>query len=152
MRTARRIVGLATGILLLGSTGSMAQSGGTAVEARAMLEKAVAALKASEWGALAKFMNPLGGFMDRDLHVFCYDTTDGHLTAEPNYQMLGMDIRTLRTKDGSPYGQLIFDANKADTMVTVDYKAPRMGSNDPVPKQVIITIVGHQGCGVAYFK
>jgi cytochrome c len=152
MRNALRVGGLAMGLLWLGMTCGMAQSGGTAAEARAMLEKAVAALKSSEWGALAKFMNPYGGFIDRDLHVFCYDTTDGHLTAHLDSRLLGTDIRTLRQKDGSPYGQRIFDANKPGTIVTVDYNSPREGSSDLVPTQAVITIVGREGCGVSYFK
>jgi hypothetical protein len=34
----------------------------------------------------------------------------------------------------------------------VDFNAPRPGESQPVPKQVVITIVGHQGCGVSYYK
>jgi len=65
---------------------------------------------------------------------------------------MGRDIRTLREKDGSPLGQRVFDANKAGTLVTVDYNSPRPGASEPVPKQAIITIVGHQGCGVSYYR
>jgi hypothetical protein len=157
MRTALRIIGLATGLLLAGMTCGIAQSGtvgttGTAAEARAMLEKAVAALKSDERTAIAKFLNPIGGFIDRDLHVFCYDTRNGEFTAYTTYRMLGVDIRTMQEKDGFPLGQRIFDANKPDTIVTVDFNAPRPGESQPVPKQVVITIVGHQGCGVSYYK
>jgi len=151
LRTALRIVGLATAFVWLGMTGAMAQNV-TAGEAQAMLEKAVAALMADEGEALAKFMSPTGGFIDRDLYVFCYDTTDGKFTAHVNRAMLGRDIRTLREKDGSPLGQRIFDANKPGTIVTVDYNALRPGSREPVPKQAYITIVGHQGCGASYYK
>lgn len=157
MRTALRIIGLATGVLLLGMTCGMAQSGtaattGTAAEARAMLEKAIAALKSDERVAIAKFLNPIGGFIDRDLHVFCYDTRNGKFTAYTTYRMLGTDIRTMRQKDGNPIGQRIFDANKEGTIVTLDFNAPRPGESEPAPKQVLITIVGHQGCGVSYYK
>jgi hypothetical protein len=53
-----------------------AQTTGTAAEAKAMLEKAVAALKANEADALAKFPKMDGGFRDRDLYLFCFNTTD----------------------------------------------------------------------------
>lgn len=157
MRTAFRIMGLATGVLLLGTTCGMAESGtvattGTAAQARAMLEKAIKALKSDERVAIAKFLNPIGGFIDRDLHVFCYDTRDGKFTAWTSYRMLGTDIRTMRQKDGNPIGQRIFDANREGTIVTLDYNAPRPSGGEPVPKQVLITIVGHQGCGVSYYK
>ena len=152
MRNALRVGGLAMGLLWLGMTCGMAQSGGTAAEARAMLEKAIVELKRNERVAIAKFLNPIGGFIDRDLHVFCYDTRDGKFTAYTTYRMLGVDIRTMQEKDGSPTGQRIFDANKPDTIVTLDYNGPRPGTTEPVPKQVVITIVGHQGCGVSYYK
>jgi hypothetical protein len=153
MGSVLRIIGLATGILLLGMTYGMAQAQtGTAAEARAMLEKAIAELKSNERVAIAKFLNPIGGFIDRDLHVFCYDTRDGKFTAYTSYRMLGVDIRTMQEKNGFPIGQHIFDANKPDTIVTLDYSGPRPGTTESVPKQVVISIVGHQGCGVSYFK
>jgi len=53
----------------------------TAPEAKAMLEKATAALKADKAAALANFVKKDGGFQDRDLYVFCYNTSDGKFTA-----------------------------------------------------------------------
>lgn len=43
---------------------------GTAAEAKAMLEKAVAAIKANKAEALAKIAKGEGGFKDRDLYPF----------------------------------------------------------------------------------
>src|SRR6516225_3911855 len=74
---------------------------GTAAEAKAMLEKAVAALKANESDALAKFPKTDGGFRDRDLYVYCFNATDGKFTAHVNPALLGTDVRTLKdAKDG----------------------------------------------------
>ena len=47
------------------------QTGGTAEEAKTMLMKAVAALRADEAKALEMFNKGEGGFRDRDLYVFC---------------------------------------------------------------------------------
>ncbi len=59
------------------SAAAFAQQGGTAQEARAMLDKAVAAVKADEAVALAMFNKGEGGFKDRDLYPFCFRSADG---------------------------------------------------------------------------
>ena len=56
---------------------------GTEKEARAMLEKAVVAVKADKEKALEMFNKGEGGFKDRDLYVFCANASDGVLTAHP---------------------------------------------------------------------
>ena len=133
--------------------GALAQSQfGTAAEAKAMLEKAVAALKSDEAGALAKFNSGEGGFRDRDLHVFCYDMTTGNFTAQFNKALLGTDVRALKQKDGSPLGGKVYGATQAGTISTVSYEFPKPGTTDPVPKKSYVTRVGNQGCGVGYYK
>ena len=56
---------------------------GTQKQARAMLERAVAAMKKDKEKALALFNKGDGGFRDRDLYVFCANASDGILTAHP---------------------------------------------------------------------
>jgi hypothetical protein len=56
---------------------------GTAEEAKAMLERAVAAVKEDKAKALDMFNKGQGGFKDRDLYVFCANASDGILTAHP---------------------------------------------------------------------
>jgi hypothetical protein len=124
----------------------------TAAEAKAMLEKAVAALKANEATALANFNKPDGGFRDRDLYVFCANMADGKFTAHANQALLGTDIKALKEKDGTPLGEKVYGAMKEGTISTVDYNFPRPGTTDPVPKQSFVTKVGNQGCGVGYYK
>ena len=129
-----------------------AAADGTAAEAKAMLEKAVSALKANEAAALASFNKADGGFRDRDLYVFCYSMADGKFTAHPNAALMGTDVRALKEKDGSPLGQKIYDSIKEGTITTVDYKFPRPGTTEPVPKESYVIKVGGQGCGVGYYK
>lgn len=144
------------GLALFASAGlANAQGAGTAAEAKAMLDGAVAALKANEASALAAF-NDKGNkqFHDRDLYVFCYNMGDGVFTAHPNPKLMGTDVRALKVKD-DPLGQRIFDAIKAapaGSISTVDYSFPKPGTEDPVPKQSFVTTVGNQGCGVGYYK
>ena len=56
---------------------------GTAEEAKAMLEKAVAAVKENRAKALDMFNKGEGGFKDRDLYVYCANASDGIFTAHP---------------------------------------------------------------------
>ena len=59
-------------------------TGGTADEAKAMLMKAVAAVKADKAKALDMFNKGEGGFLDRDLYVFCGNVSDGKNVALGN--------------------------------------------------------------------
>ncbi len=69
---------------------------GTAAEAKAMLEKAVAAVKADQTKALAMFNNGEGGFKDRDLYPFCFDSGNGTVAATPAKNLIGTDVRALK--------------------------------------------------------
>jgi cytochrome c len=145
---------LATSALLWSAGLVGAQSSGTAAEARAMLDNAVAALKANEATALASFNDKSNTkFHDRDLYVFCYNMTDGTFTAHTNSAMMGTDVRNVKVKD-DPLGQRIFDTiNKSGgSIMTVNYNFPKPGTTEPVPKESFVTKVGNQGCGVGYYK
>jgi predicted outer membrane protein len=54
---------------------------GTATDARAMLDKAVVALKADTPKTLDTINKGEGGFLDRDLYVFCFNIRDGKAVA-----------------------------------------------------------------------
>ncbi len=148
------LIGAAAAVALMTSTAAFAQKAeyGSAEEAKAMLEKGVAALKANEADALATFNKADGGFRDRDLYVFCFEMTTGKFTAHVNPRGMGTDVRALKEKDGSPLGQKLYDAAKEGTISTVDYNFPRPGTTNPVPKEAFITRVGDEGCGVGYYK
>jgi signal transduction histidine kinase len=141
------------GVALIGSTLSgLAQQFGTAAEARAMLDRAVAELKSNEAAALAKFNDKENKqFRDRDLYVFCFNVSDGKFTVHPNPTIMGTDVRALKVKD-DPLGQKLFDQVKEGTVTTVDYNFPKPGTTEPVPKESYIIRIGGQGCGVGYYK
>ena len=71
-------------LFTLASVPAAQEQFGTENEARAMLEKAVVALKEKKGKALEKFNQGEGGFRDRDLYVFCADAADSVLTAHPH--------------------------------------------------------------------
>src|ERR1700682_4070557 len=83
------------------------ESLGNADEAKAMLMRAVAAVKADKAKALDMFNKGEGGFRDRDLYVFCANTSDGTIVAmgNPNLkQALGIDLRTAQNSTGKTFG------------------------------------------------
>ena len=79
---------------------------GTAEEAKAMLERAVAAVKEDKAKALDMFNNGEGGFKDRDLYVWCANASDGIVTAQP-YMNKGKQLRDIKGKHGAPFGETI---------------------------------------------
>ena len=124
---------------------------GTAAEAKAMLEKAVAAVKADKAKALAMFNSGEGGFKDRDLYPFCFNMSDGVITAGPA-SVKGKDVRTIKDPTGTAFGEALYKAAKAGTVTEVAYMFPRPGEEKPVDKVSFVTQVGDQGCGVGYYK
>jgi cytochrome c len=134
-----------------------AQQSGTAAEAKAMFDRAVAAVKADEATALGEFNDKNNKqFHDRDLYVFCFNMSDGKLTADADQAeaVMGVDIRTLKFKD-DPFGKRQYDATKAapeGSVTTEDYDFPKPGTSVSVPKESYMTRVGDQGCGVGYYK
>ena len=74
---------------------------GTAAEATAMVDKAIAHIKkAGREKAFADFNNPKGTFTDGDLYVVVYDLTGKVLAHGANAKMIGKDVIDLRDSDG----------------------------------------------------
>jgi hypothetical protein len=146
------IATLAVAALLFGAGFAVGQHFGTAAEAKAMFDRAVATLKVDQAKAITQF-NDKGNkqFRDRDLYVFCFNAKDGKVTAHANPKMLGTDVRSVQVK-GDPLGQRLFDAAKPGATATVSYMFPRPGTSNPVPKESFITRIGSQACGVGYYK
>jgi len=146
---------LASFALLSVASFAVAQQSGTAAEARAMLDRGAAALKANEAAALVAFNDKANkDYHDRDLYVFCYNMTDGTFIAHVNPAMMGKDVRTIKVGDDT-LGQRLFDtinSTPAGAVGTVNYLFPKPGTTDPVPKESYVTRVGNTGCGVGYYK
>ena len=126
---------------------------GTADEAKAMLEKAVAAVKADKAKAIEMFKKGEGGFKDRDLYPFCFNIADGKVVATLAATLIGMDVRTLKDKAGKAFGEEIFKAAQDGKINEVSYMFPRPGADTtPVQKISFVTKAGDLGCGVGYYK
>lgn len=123
---------------------------GSEQEAKAMLEKAVTALKDNKEKALEMFNKGEGGFKDRDLYVFCANASDGVLTAHPYLQ--GENLKEIVGKKGFPLGKAIMDTAAEGKIQSVTYWWPRPGTEKPLEKKTFYTKVGDQNCGVGYYK
>ena len=150
LRNIAFVVGFAV-IQVLSTAASVAAADfGTAEEAKAMLEKAVAAVKDDKAKALDMFNKGEGGFKDRDLYVWCANASDGIITAHP--VLKGKQLRDIKGKHGAPFGKTIMqDATEGTIKVTTDWW-PRPGSDEPLEKETFFTKVGSQICGVGYYK
>src|SRR5271167_3659479 len=104
------IAAAAVAVLTLSSTTFGQQAGGTADEAKAMLAKAVAAVKADKAKALDMFNKGEGGFLDRDLYPFCFNISDGKHLATQAKQLVGQDIRALKDPTGKAFGLELYAA------------------------------------------
>ena len=135
------------------------QTGGTPDEAKAMLMKALAAVKADKAKALDMFNKGEGGFRDRDLDVFCVNASDGTILATGNpklKQALGTDMRAAQNSTGRAFGAEIYAAiQKPEGQITeVSYMLPRPGADDtPVARVSLVARADADlGCGVGYYK
>ena len=114
-------------ILVLSTTVSVwAAKFGTAQEAKAMLERAVAAVKEDKAKALEMFNKGEDGFKDRDLYVWCANASDGIVTAQP-YMNRGKQLRDIKGKHGAPFGETIMQNATEGTIKETTYWWPRPG-------------------------
>ena len=154
------IIGALSGVAIaVAGSAALAQAQfGTAQEARAMLDRTVAALKADKTKTLDQINKGEGGFLDRDLYPFCFNLSDGKIVAVASNnakKFLDTDVRDLKDSTGKVYGpELYAGGQKPEGQVTeVSYMFPRPGADKtPVPKVFFVTKVGDLGCDVGYYK
>ena len=150
LKTITSLVFLA--LLLAVNEGIAAGQNGTPEEAKAMLERAIAALKADEASALVAFTAGTGGFKDRDLYVFCGDALNGMTTAHGgDPARIGQSMRDLKDEAGKPIGEEFYAVATEGEVSVVEYVWPRPGETEPLPKTAYLTKVGNQICGVGYY-
>jgi signal transduction histidine kinase len=143
--------GIAAAALVVSSAAFAQAQFGTAAEAKAMLDKAVAAVKADKAKAIAAFAGGTDGFKDRDLYPFCFNMGDGVTVAAPA-SVLGKDVRTIKDPTGKAFGEDLFKGAQDGKISEVAYMFPRPGQTEPSAKVSFVTKIGDLGCGVGYYK
>lgn len=139
---------------MLWTTVSVSGEFGTKEEAKAMLERAVAAIEENKQGALEAFTAGSDGFKDRDLYVACFDqgTGEGTLTAHGGLaKLVGTSGYELIDKKGTNLGMLLDVDTKGEFQVAT-YWWPRPGQEDAVEKESYFVTVDDQNCLVGYYK
>ena len=140
----------ATNLLLAGGV-ALAAERGSAQEAKAMLERAVTAIKADETKALAAFNHGESGFRDRDLYVFCAKN-NGTVDAHVDPTQIGRKLQDLYDVDGVAFGQEMMAVAQQGAIKAIAYMWPRPDSHVPAQKVSFVTRVADQICGVGYYK
>jgi cytochrome c len=105
---------------------------GTAAEAVAMVQKAIAYTKANgREKAFAEINKPDGQFRDRDLYVVVYDLNAKNIAHGANPKMIGKDLIEMRDADGKAFMKERVELIKAKGKGWQDYKFV-----NPVSKQI----------------
>ncbi len=173
------LAGWACAIAVYGPLLAQAQApkAGSPAEARAMLERAVQALRADKQKALTAFSQGGKGFSQGgkgfrqgDLYVFCFGP-DGKVDAHPNPALIGMDASLFKDQDGKAFALEILQVAQPGTFTEVTYWWPRPPisgdgaygepppwgglenwSKDPKPKTSYVTRIDEHVCGVGYYN
>ncbi|HYN61221.1 MAG TPA: cache domain-containing protein [Rubrivivax sp.] len=136
-------------LAIAASASALAADFGTPAEAKAMLDKAVMAVKQNKAGAMVMFTKGEGGFKDRDLYPFC-GGPDGNFSAHPT--LTGKSMKDLKDKSGMALGEEMYKVAQEGKVSEVSYMWPRPGQTDPVQKVSYVTKVSDQICAVGYYK
>ena len=140
------------GLLVGASEATAAGQSGSAEEAKAMVERAVVAIKTDKSAALTAFTAGSEGFKDRDLYVFC-GGADGIMTAHGgNPALVGVNLLGLADMNGMKFGEAFYRTAKKGEIGIVEYVWPRPGETKPIAKRSFVTTVDDQMCGVGYYK
>ncbi|MEX2165569.1 MAG: chemotaxis protein [Methyloceanibacter sp.] len=117
---------------------------GTAEEARALLDRAIALLKAEGREAIPQLDSD--SFRDRDLYVFCSNASDSVSVVHPTEK----GVKILDYDFGK---EVLANATEGE-IKEIEYKWRRPGadSDAPVEKLAYYTKVGDLICGVGYYK
>jgi cytochrome c len=121
MRIANWAFGLS--ILLLAALPAYAADRGTPDEAKALAEKAAVHFKdVGVDKAIADFVKPDGGYVDRDLFVVVYSPDNKVMASYGIPALQGKDATTMKDTDGKEFGKAIIAAGKSGTPGWVEYR------------------------------
>jgi cytochrome c len=127
---------------------------GTAAEAKALLDKAVAFYKANgEAKAFAAFNDPKGQFVSKDLYIFALDMTGKVIAHGVNPGLIGKDLSKTPDADGKFFMNEMVKVAKTKGHGSVDYKWENKVTKKVEPKSSYVQKVADNvvlGCG--YYK
>ncbi|WP_420412003.1 cache domain-containing protein [Roseibium sp.] len=143
---------LVAGMSVVGGSVASASDRGTADEATAMLDKAVAHYaSAGADQALKDFTASDKGWQDRDLYVFCFDEAGTTVAHGANGKLIGKNLSKLKDADGKAFVMDLVSAGKSGGG-WVDYRWPNPVSKKIEQKSSVVKPAGDHICGVGIYK
>jgi cytochrome c len=131
MRKMKAVVVVVLSLCLMASV-AFAQERGTAKEAKALLDKAVALIKSEGEKAYPKLQDKSGPFVVKDLYVYVFTADNATVKVHPHAAgMVGKSWLTLTDANKVPFVQQIVDGAKKNGKGSVDYSW-----SDPKTKKV----------------
>lgn len=122
-------------------------------EAKALMAKAAEHYQAvGRDQAIADFNKKDGGFVDRDLYVWCYDNNKTLVAHGMNAKLIGMKVGTLHDADGKDFTTEIYNDGMANGSGRIEYKW-----TNPLSKKIEANLtfyqkMGQDLCMVGYYK
>ncbi len=124
----------------------------TAAQARALLARAVDALRADPAKAIEAFNRLRGEFSEDDLYVFVVDLASKRFLAHGvNPRLIGSDALSLRDATGKPIVQQMGDAVAVQDQAELDYVWPNPVTGRDENKHTFLRKVGGMLVGVGYY-
>lgn len=150
---AASIVCLALGLLVLTPQLALAAERGTEAEAKALLQKAAAHYQSvGREQALADFNRKDGGFVDRDLYVWCYDKAGSLVVHGANPKLRGLKVGTLKDAEGKDFTNELYNGGMTKGSGVVDYKWTNPVTRKIEAKASFYQKIGEDVCAVGYYK
>lgn len=110
-------------VFFVTSSISLAFAGGSADEAKALIDKGISFYKANgKEKALAEFSNPAGQFIQGDLYIFIWSSNGVVLAHGANQKLIGKDVSELKDADGKMFVKEGVELAKSKGSGWVDYK------------------------------
>jgi cytochrome c len=143
----RLFIGILINLLLA----SIAFAGGSTDEAKALVDKGVAFIKAEgKEKAFTEFTDQKGKFIDRDLYIFVVDFKGITLAHGGNAKLVGKDMGELKDADGKFFIKEFIALAKTKGSGWVDYKWANPVTKKIEPKSTYVQKVDEYflGCGI----
>src|SRR5579883_144095 len=121
-------------------------------DAKVLAEKAAAHFRdVGAEKAIADFMNPQGGYVDRDLFVVVY-SPEGKILSGMIPALVGKDATTLKDVDGKEFGKEIIAKAKAEKSGWVEYRMTNPATKKIEAKASYLVQVGEYVVFVGAYK
>jgi signal transduction histidine kinase len=125
----------------------------SAEQAKALLDKASAALINDENGTINAINSLKGGFLQDDLYVFVVDLNDEHYVAHgTNLRMVNTDFSKVKDPEGKPVGEPILALINKQNDAEYDYRWRNPVTSKIENKHAYVRKVGHFLVAVGYYS